>query len=545
MANKFLVYFCILLSLSSCVDRKIKQGFNENISEVSKFHDDYDQTEEEVAIDQEASQELLCSRASLNLKDATALNLGKLLSNIYNINIHTDPAFIDQNIPISFNMQDVCINHVLDHLTEVYNIGYTKSASGYSIYPPMIKTRTFPVSYHNFNRQGASSMSVRGSRLTDKNNNNDYYGDSTNNGSGFAAISTKSEESFWANIEKNLRLIAREDSIQTNKSSQGQASATSDSSEISVYKETGLVIVKAYPRAMRAVENFLNTVNKNSIRQVVIEAKILEITLTDDFNSGVQWDLLKQNLHLTSFATKVTKNSGNALPEIVSGNSLSSFVRAGLGNRTDFKAVLQALSTQGKVSVLSSPRISTLNNQRALIKYGEDTYYVTNVSSTTQVSAVAGAVAPTTSSFTMTPFFEGVALDATPNIMSDDELVMHIHPMVTMVKSKDVNVKLSGQDTNLKAAAIFSREADTVVKARSGDIIILGGMAQNDVVLNSSGVPIDLPKSSGLSSILSNAFGAKQYSRSKTELVILLKPTIVKKFDINSNTELSRYILPD
>ncbi len=181
---------------------------------------------------------------------------------------------------------------------------------------------------------------------------------------------------------------------------------------------------------------------------------------------------------------------------------------------SDFEAVISLLETQGAVQVLSSPRISTVNNQKAVIKVGSDEYFVTNISTTT---VTAGSAINTNDSPQLTPFFSGIALDVTPEISEDGEVILHIHPTVSEVTQQ--NKIIGGQSVPLAASTI--RESDSIVRARSGQIIVIGGLMQTSSGDSDSGVPwlSHLP-------VLGYAFKQKQQSSVKSELVILLRPVV-------------------
>ncbi len=181
---------------------------------------------------------------------------------------------------------------------------------------------------------------------------------------------------------------------------------------------------------------------------------------------------------------------------------------------SDFDAVIRLLETQGAVQVLSSPRISTVNNQKAVIKVGSDEYFVTNISTTT---VTAGSAINTNDSPQLTPFFSGIALDVTPAISAEGEVILHIHPTVSEVTQQ--NKIIAGQNVPLAASTI--RESDSIVRAQSGQIIVIGGLMQTSSGDADSGVPwlSHVP-------VLGYAFKQKQQSSVKSELVILLRPVV-------------------
>jgi MSHA biogenesis protein MshL len=176
------------------------------------------------------------------------------------------------------------------------------------------------------------------------------------------------------------------------------------------------------------------------------------------------------------------------------------------------------LQVQGSTRVLSSPRVSTLNNQKAVIKSGSDQFFVTNVSSNT----VNSTASSTSSAIELTSFFSGVALDVTPQIDDDESVILHIHPTISAVSSQNLTVTYAGQTDTLPLALSQIRESDSVVRAHSGQVIVIGGL----MTTQNSNTNYQTP---GLGSIpvLGNLFKSKQTTATKTELVILLKAIVV------------------
>jgi len=171
------------------------------------------------------------------------------------------------------------------------------------------------------------------------------------------------------------------------------------------------------------------------------------------------------------------------------------------------------------VHVLSSPRISTVNNQKAVIKVGGDEFFVTSVTGGTAATATTAATSPTV---ILTPFFSGISLDVTPQIDDASNIILHIHPAVSEVIQKSKVFRVSGEDFNLPLASSSIQESDNVVRALNGQIIVIGGLMKEGSTDQDASVPFlgDIP-------ILGNAFKHKRVTRIKKELVILLKPTVV------------------
>jgi len=171
--------------------------------------------------------------------------------------------------------------------------------------------------------------------------------------------------------------------------------------------------------------------------------------------------------------------------------------------------------------VLSSPRVATINNQKAVIKVGNDKFFVTNVSSNTNSSS--GSSTNTTANITLTPFFSGISLDVTPQIDENGNVTMHIHPIVSSVIKDTQTFKVNGEDQILPLAASSTRESDSIVRAKNGQVIVIGGLIQNSGENYQASTPgaDRLPGIGGL-------FKSKNKLSRKFELVILLRPIIVE-----------------
>ena len=220
-----------------------------------------------------------------------------------------------------------------------------------------------------------------------------------------------------------------------------------------------MVIVTDYPSRLREVEKFLARVEETVQRQVFIEAKIIEVSLNDNFQLGVDWRFISpmfMNMGVGGFI----RQSLTTIGDFPATNA----IQVGVASN-NFSALVDALSTQGKVEVLSSPRVSTLNNQKAIIKAAiEDVYF--------DVTIAAGTPPITTA----TPKYItiGVILDVTPQIDADGTIIMDIHPSVTE-RIRTASFK----DTGQQAPVISVRETQTIVRVREGQTILIAGLMQS------------------------------------------------------------------
>jgi MSHA biogenesis protein MshL len=248
----------------------------------------------------------------------------------------------------------------------------------------------------------------------------------------------------------------------------------------------------------------------------VLEAKIIEVTLKDEYQQGVNWTEVLGNVGSTDF-TFSTSAADPSLGRNPISSSLGGITNLVFKN-ADFSGVLRLLETQGDVQMLSNPRVTATNNQKAVIKVGEDEYFVTDVSSTT----VTGNATTTSPEIQLTPFFSGIALDVTPQIDEFGSVILHVHPSVMETQEQKKDITLNNQSYSLPLAKSNIREADTVIRAGSGEIVIIGGLMQTTTTDQVSKTPFlgDLP-------LLGNLFKSIRKVQSKKELVILIRPTVI------------------
>jgi MSHA biogenesis protein MshL len=337
-----------------------------------------------------------------------------------------------------------------------------------------------------------------------------------------SSIDTSSETNFWHDLEISLKQIV------------GNQAGHS----VVVNAQAGVVIVHAFPPELHQVARYLERIQSSLTRQVIIDAKILEIDLNDQFQSGIDWNLFGKvafgngGVGQTSNATAFPNTNIQPLDTLVvangtsTGNNNAIFT---LNINGDFGALINLLQTQGNVQVLSSPRISTINNQKAIIKVGQDEFFVTGV---TTNNIVTGSATVPSQSVSLTPFFSGVTLDVTPQISSDNSIILHIHPSVSLVVDQTKNIVLGNGGTGTAASNTFTlplalstiRESDNIVRAKNGQTVVIGGLMQNTMTEEVAAVPI-VSKLPGIGPF----FRRTQQISKKTELVLLLRPIIVDK----------------
>lgn len=429
---------------------------------------------------------------------------------------------------ISIRLKSVTMEQALKAVRDVYGYDYIKKPYGYQIIPLKLQSRIFRVNYLNVNRSGNSSTLVSSGQVSfasgAESSDTESSGSSEESTSTIQSsqVKTITESNFWSTLEDIL----------------GKIIGSGKEGSVVVDPQAGLIYVRAYPDAMASVEDFLRQAEEGLHRQVIIEAKILEVSLSDGFESGIQWDTfgVGYNGQLASSSKKISAFQESASLLSLVDNSVEGIVGIGV-NLADFTSVIQLLESHGDVKVLSSPRIATVNNQKAVIKVGTDEFFVTNITNSTTTSAAGSTANPEVS---LTPFFSGIALDVTPHVGADGEVILHVHPTITTVEEKIKNIGVGEGELVLPLAFSSIRESDSIIRAKDGQIVVIGGLMQDRSTRLNSGVP-------GLSKIpgLGRLFKQERNVKVRSELVILLRPRVVGAIEALKDYPLLEQRFPD
>ena len=425
---------------------------------------------------------------------------------------------------VTLNLKDITVPEAIKAIRNVYGYDYTREGNRFFVYGRGMQTRVFTVNYLNFTRKGDSDTRVRSGGLGGSGTSSSS---SSTGASAFSSINvtTKMQTDFWKKLESTLKAIV----------------GSKGSRKVVINPETGIVVVRAMPSELRIVESYLDKTHQIVNRQVVIEAKILNVVLNDGFQAGINWAGLGRSDSTdftigqvgggTSVNTGISEIAGNTgvldpttgTFSQISGTNASAFGGVFTINALakDFSAFIELLKTQGKVQVLSSPRVSTVNNQKAVIKVGGDEFFVTGVTSNFN-SQTTTAPLNTAPNVTLTSFFSGIVLDVTPQIDDANNIILHIHPSVNTIEEKSKSFVVSGQVFSLPLAQSTIQETDNIVRSQNGQIIVIGGLMKEGTTEEIASVPLlgDIP-------ILGNLFKHKKITRIKSELVILLKATVI------------------
>lgn len=452
---------------------------------------------------------------------------------------------------VSLNVKNVTVAETLEALRELYGYEYRFQGNRIYIQPVALQTRIFKINYLMMQRQGRTDTRVTSGSIINAGNSSGSSGTSgggsASGGSegvtgGGSTLSSSSSSDFWAELEQAVKSIVG-----------GEPGRS-----VIVSPLSGVLLVKAMPSELREVSNYLKASQVAIERQVMLEAKIIEVVLREGFESGVNWaGFTDARNHRWSsganagqfktpapglgvneaggIATPYNETAGayeaNSLgnilnaPGSLTGGRLSASPLAGvLGlafQTNDFSALIKFLKTQGNVQVLSSPRIATINNQKAVLKVGTDEMYITNISSSTTTSGTSTTSAPT---ITVQPFFSGIALDVTPQIDETDNIILHVRPSVSVVNEKNKIVNMGSLGTfTLPLASSNINETDSIVRVQDGNIVAIGGLMEQVQEDDSGKVPGagDLP-------VVGELFKQGRKGLQKRELVVLIKPTIIR-----------------
>ncbi|HDO1320947.1 pilus (MSHA type) biogenesis protein MshL [Aeromonas veronii] len=438
----------------------------------------------------------------------------------YSVAVHPGVAGL-----VSVELKDVTLPEVLAVVGDMYGFDVQRKGNVFHIYPAGLRTETIPVNYLMMSRRGLSrtSVSTGGVTANDSNNSSDSSFDSasnnnsTNNSSGNNSngdsnngtrIETDTNSDYWTDLRDSLQTLI----------------GTGDGRAVITSPQAGLVTIRAYPKELKAVREFLTQSESHLKRQVVLEARIIEVALNEGYEQGVDWSGLSASWDGNKGITGGQSLANTQLPS--TPNQIFSALGGGAGFKIsdgNFNVAVNLLKTQGDVNTLSSPRVTATNNQKAVIKVGTDEYYVTNASTTITTTSTGTDKTPNVE---LTPFFSGIALDVTPQIDEEGKVLLHIHPSVidTEEQNKVIDMGTSGGKLQLPLAKSSIRESDTVVQANNGDIIVIGGLMKTDKQEIVSKVPLlgDIPW-------VGEAFTNRRESTKKVELVIMLKPTVVEK----------------
>lgn len=491
---------------------------------------------------------------SFFVRDADIKEVLLAFSRESELNIVIDPELSGK---VTIDLKRVTLKEFLDAVLSP--LGWTYSIDGkfVKIARPQMETRLFTLNYIATKRSGKREIyaSTGGGLQTalQGQQTGALPGQQTaiSPGSartGYSDLLSVDEIDLWGEIQKGLEVIIFGSLEEKKASSETEKMAFTrgdgKGKKLVINKSTGVIWVTDYPMNLNKVASFLETIEGSSQRQVTIRAKIIEVILNDEHREGINWKVIEGLPRLVNIAWGLTDKAGTTgfpggsagyLSGITEGgasagtittpgtfkiNPFGGFLAIGAGGtEVLISDIIQAISEQGKVKILSNPTVSTLNNQKAIIRVGDqDVFFIT------------GAVATQT---TVTQFIQpmtidiGIILDVTPQIAEDGTIIMNIHPSITEKTGEKVT-----PDGKSTFPLLSVRETDTTVKVRDGQTIVIAGLMQEKTEETFIGVP-------GLKSIplLGGLFRYKAEKKRNSELVIMITPTIQVGKKVEDHTQ--------
>jgi len=523
----------------------------------------------------------LSQRFNITVSGIAAPNMLTALVNETRYSVVVHP---DVNAPITLNLKNVTIPEVLNAIREMHGYDYRIEGTIIYILPATLQTRMYKIDYLTTQRRGSTDLRVSSNAAVGGTGGGSGGGGATGSaggqggsqaqgqggqrGAGASAtqVETSSTSNFWVEMYTTLAVLTgcvekKEPAPEPVETKQTLGCDGAAGRRLVVSPQSGTVLVRAMPDELKSISTFLRASQATVERQVLIEAKILEVALNDGFETGINWagfftrvagetsavGMLTPGTRLGTTGSGVMIQ-GNPLARtfpnpLTAGVSETGAILGGTGRALDnaltasgsifgfafqgknFAALMSFLESQGVVHTLSSPRIATMNNQKAVLKVGNDSLFVTRITGgSTQAAATIG-VNPTVTSptFEVQSFFSGISLDVTPRSNDDGTILLHVRPSVS-------DVSQSLQTFNLGTLGVFTiplvtnavSETDSVIRAGDGQIVAIGGLMRNVQKENRNQVP-------GIGNLpyLGAAFRNVSQSSEKRELVILIKLTVV------------------
>lgn len=426
----------------------------------------------------------------------------------------------DTEAMITLNAIDQTLIKILDRITLQAPIRYQVSDNHLIISDDQPYLQTYAVDYLNMSRTATSRVDLAtqiGSISVDI--------DGATNGSGSnnsqTQIHNSSSNLFWDSLVNNIAQML---------GTPGNADTADDTNAVIVHRESGLISVRATRRQHTELQGFIDRIMSSARRQALIEATVVEITLSDRYQAGVDWQVLSDDSGGFSLAQSFT-GGGAAAAGTVAPNFLLSYSdpTAGIGN---VLSTLKLLNQFGDVQILSSPKIIALNNQTAVLKVVDNRVYFT-LSVNPAITNTDGEITqPATRETQIHTVPVGFVMNVTPFISENHEVILNVRPSISRILGfiNDPNPDLAEEGVVNRIPEIQVREMESLLRVNSGQVAIIGGLMQDKIDKRSSGVP-------GLSSlpIIGKVFSYQQDEVVKTELLVFLRPTVVDNASLDSD----------
>ena len=475
---------------------------------------------------------------SFYARDSSVQDVLLAFSKESDLNIVIDPELTGK---VTIDLKRVTLKEALEAILSPLGLTYRIDGKFIKVSRPQMETRLFTLNYIATKRTGRrevyATTSSGGGLETSSLPGQQIALSPGGARTGYTDVISVDEVDLWKEIQKGIEglvfgTIEKETPAERDKMTWTRVD--DKGRKLIINRSAGIIMVTDYPLVLNKVASYLETVEGNSQRQVSIQAKIMEVILSDSHQEGINWQMIQglpRSVNLAWGLSDKTRTKGfpGSTTGFLSGTSSSGgtsasaidipgalkiapyggiFAIGAAGSEVALSDIMQAIALQGDVKILSSPTISTLNNQKAVIRVGnQGVFFITGAVATQ--TTVTQIVQPMTIDI-------GIILDVTPQIAEDGTIIMNIHPSIT-----DQTGQATAPDGKSTFPLISVRETDTTVKVRDGQTIIIAGLMQEKTQENYTGVPYlqSIPLMGGL-------FRYKTETKTKSELVIMITPSL-------------------
>lgn len=429
---------------------------------------------------------------SFSLREADVKDILRAIAKQTDYNVVIEP---DVRGVTTVDLKQVTLPKALEYILEPLN--YTYKIEGRTVYvsKPKLETKLITVNYLSLKKSSVSRVQWRegGSSSTTT------AGSTTSSQDKSIEIKSESETDLWKNLEDNMKALL------------------SPEGKFAINRQAFTIMILDYPKNLKQVSLFLENLEGPMHRQIMIEAKIVEVILAAGSRVGVNWEMV--NVRVGQFASISARQYFPVPTDFTITGNIVKFNTGSIssGDLNITNTYIEALQKDYKLEVLSSPKVATLNNQRAVIKATTQEVYFDQ----TQSNTTSGTLATYTPKFLNT----GVALDVTPQIDENNNIILSIHPVYSTLTGTVAYPKQPGDQLETPGVPVITtREADTIVRVKDGETVVIAGLIQERKFKDRTGV-------FGLASIplLGPLFRADTEEKRNTELVVFLTPRIIHR----------------
>jgi len=454
---------------------------------------------------------------SVVVQDVSVRELLFALARDAGVNIDVHPQVLGT---VSVNAIDQTLPQLLDRIGRQVDMRWRlDGTNGLMVEPDSAYLQTYRIDYVNVERESTTGFSVS---TTISNVGSGGGGAAGNNSQ--AQLNQSSANSFWTTLTANLSAII------------GEESTGDEGGSLSIIAnpESSLVTVRGTSRQHREVQAFLDYVKTRSLYQVMIEATVVEVSLNDEYQAGVDWAALSRDNGQIDFLQSVSGLNLSSAPASMLTIDKSAGPDA-------VSATMRMLSEFGNLRVLSSPKIMALNNQAAMLRVVDNKVYFTiTAEGGTPATANSPAVPPTyTTTINTVPV--GFVMSVTPQISENDQVTLNVRPTISRIVRyvNDPSPILAESGVINAIPEIQIREIESILKVYSGEVAVLGGLMQDSLEDTTAGLP-------GVSRVrgLANLFSYKSESAVKTELIVFIRPVVIKQPSLDGDLQEYREFLP-